>query len=1080
MKIKPSEKMQELGRLLATNGHVQGVHPNLEDKAWYAKINDREVCHVKLDATDEGNDVCTCQDWVRFGICRHICAAEYYLQLKGKSRYQLKAPRVAQRIQVRERIDEVGRLLSDYLVRNFEALEKKNNFHVIEAQDDKLRFEVQLEEVEMSKFLPEKNLLGLTLRVGLKDAKTLLVKNVQEFFEACDFDQEYRLSKGHTTVLAWEKFDASQRELLFYLQNIFRSGKIWLASEKKSTDKNLEKYILLPVFHIEEILEKLNAFPAFSYKIGNLAGTTLHLSNNVKILDYEVTVYEKTAVLKNFTHTHRYFSKYQWIFLKNQLVPLSDYQDAIYRVMLELERRSEGEESITFRGENYRELFLKVIPGISEIGHVSFKGEHEQECIVENLKVSITFALDGDYLHAQYQYQYGDAVFSNNPALEQIPEGAIVVRDLHKERMIEQLFEQFHYDQGAVAYVKRFPVGEERYSFFTKELAAYRKYADVTLSPELESFFINDLEDEPKLTIRENNSWLDIDFDISSIREEEVQKVLEAIVEDKPFIELVNGQLLNLEDESFSKTAEALKSLRERIVLNKKGFRIKNYHGVEIKDRFSYIEDTDFQKEFSEMVHHLKNPEDYPAPVPKNLQAEMREYQKVGFRWMKMLSEYHFGGILADDMGLGKTLQTISFLLSEKEEGKLQAPALIVMPTSLIYNWEIECQKFAPDLHVLVMSGTKQARTKLLEQSQDFDAVITSYGSFRSDAELYAAQDFQFLIMDEAQAVKNSTTKTYHSLKKLEVAQRFALTGTPMENNLEELWAIFELLMPGFFPNKTKFKKITPKEVGQMIRPFVLRREKKTVLDDLPDKIEMNLYSELTEPQKVVYVANLEKMQRQVLSMDSATLSKNKISILSGLTRLRQVCCDPSLFLKHYKGSSGKLDQLKELMVTAQESGRRVLIFSQFTTMLTKIKRELEKMGLSTFYLHGQTPAKERIKMVESFNAGEGEAFLVSLKAGGTGLNLTGADTVILYDLWWNPAVEEQAASRAHRIGQKKVVEVWRLITKGTIEEKIYQLQQDKKELFQKVIADGQEVALKRLTEEDIRQILSIGAEDEM
>lgn len=263
-----------------------------------------------------------------------------------------------------------------------------------------------------------------------------------------------------------------------------------------------------------------------------------------------------------------------------------------------------------------------------------------------------------------------------------------------------------------------------------------------------------------------------------------------------------------------------------------------------------------------------------------------------------------------------------------------------------------------------------------------------------------------------------------------------------------------------------------------MIRPFVLRREKKTVLKDLPDKMEMNLYNELTDEQKVVYIANLENMQRQVLSMDSATLSKSKISILSGLTRLRQVCCDPSLFLNDYQGSSGKLEQLKELMTTAQESGRRVLIFSQFTTMLSKIKQELEAMGLSTFYLHGRTPAKERIQMVEWFNEGQGDAFLVSLKAGGTGLNLTGADTVILYDLWWNPAVEEQAASRAHRIGQKKVVEVWRLITKGTIEEKIYQLQQDKKELFQKVISEEQEVALKRLTEEDIRQILSIGAED--
>ncbi|XBG79870.1 DEAD/DEAH box helicase [Enterococcus cecorum] len=313
-------------------------------------------------------------------------------------------------------------------------------------------------------------------------------------------------------------------------------------------------------------------------------------------------------------------------------------------------------------------------------------------------------------------------------------------------------------------------------------------------------------------------------------------------------------------------------------------------------------------------------------------------------------------------------------------------------------------------------------------------------------------------------------------MRKLTIPKRFALSGTPVENKLEELWSIFQVIIPGFFPSKAKFKKFPTELIAQMIQPFVLRRTKEEVLLDLPERIETNYFNELNKEQKEIYLAQLEQIQKTLAQMNSDEFKKNRISILVGLTRLRQICCSPQLYLDDFHGESGKLEQLKELLTQALENNRRILIFSQFASMLNLIEAELAQLDIPCFKLDGSTPSKQRMEMVEAFNQGDKPVFLISLKAGGTGLNLTGANTVILYDLWWNPAVEDQATSRAHRMGQKEVVEVWRLITEGTIEEKIYELQQSKRELFDQVM-QGDESSLSQLTEEDIRQIFQVGIE---
>ena len=678
-------------------------------------------------------------------------------------------------------------------------------------------------------------------------------------------------------------------------------------------------------------------------------------------------------------------------------------------------------------------------------------------------------------IQTRVDFVYDKVIFSTDAKHEVSAGDSLeVLRDKAQEQRVLDLFKMYRYRKNETGYERALPSGEELYAFFRTELAVFRQFGEVRLGKKLRELYLDAQRHQPKIEVEETSSWLDIRFDVTGINEHEIDQVLQSLLRNDAFYTLENGQVLSFDSEEFQQTSQVLQQFRESIRSDSGTIHLPKNQGLIIQDKLSGSNAT-FSDSFQKMIQDLIQPEQYHVELPETLHAELRDYQKQGFKWLKMLGNYQFGGILADEMGLGKTLQTIAYLLSEKEE-KGNLSALIVAPASLIYNWQAEVKKFAPSLSIQVINGNKKEREELLLLEADIR--VTSYASLRQDLADYQEKIINYLILDEAQMVKNSSTKTAQALRELSIPQRFALSGTPIENNLEELWSLFATIMPGFFPNKTRFRELTPEEIAKMIRPFVLRRDKQTVLKDLPEKTEMNLYSALTEEQKTVYLAYLRQMREEITSMDSETFKKNRIGILAGLTRLRQICCDPRLFIDDYQGGSGKLEQVKDLLVAAKENNRRVLLFSQFTGMLTILQEELAELGLSTFYLRGSTKPQDRLTMVDAFNEGERDVFLISLKAGGTGLNLTGADTVILYDLWWNPAIEEQAAGRAHRIGQKNVVEVWRMIAEGTIEERMDSLQQEKRELFQKVI-QGNEEQLTKLTEEDIRMILSVGELEE-
>ncbi len=498
--------------------------------------------------------------------------------------------------------------------------------------------------------------------------------------------------------------------------------------------------------------------------------------------------------------------------------------------------------------------------------------------------------------------------------------------------------------------------------------------------------------------------------------------------------------------------------------------------GVELvlSDRFST---------FWEQMSTFSTTED--VKFPKKVKAELREYQTKGFSWLWFMYKYGLNGILADDMGLGKTLQALTLLQKAKDTDEAM-PTLVICPTSVVFNWESEIEKFTPDLTCLKLSGTE--RKNLFKEIPNYDIVITSYALVRRDIEKLRKIKFRYIILDESQNIKNPLSQTAQAVKTLEGVHKLALSGTPIENKLEELWSVFDFLMPGFLFNMAEFNsryvnpimeradKTVEKRLKLQIYPFILRRMKRDVAKDLPDKVENIAYCELTPEQKDFYLDVLDSTKEELFkSIEQNGLEKSRMSIFSALLRLRQICCHPRLYDKDgFKGKigSGKFEELKELLKEIIEGGHRILLFSQFVDMLDIIKDWLKREDIPFEYLTGKT--KDRQAAVENFNSNSNiPIFLISLKAGGTGLNLTGADYVIHYDPWWNPAVEDQATDRAYRIGQKKKVFVYRLITKGTVEEKIQKLKTAKRNLVDSVISVDRNIT-KSLTMDDVREIFSV------
>ncbi len=548
------------------------------------------------------------------------------------------------------------------------------------------------------------------------------------------------------------------------------------------------------------------------------------------------------------------------------------------------------------------------------------------------------------------------------------------------------------------------------------------------------------------LNLSQSKNSIKLELNIDGIDSIQYRRIFNAYKENKRLYRLPSGNYLDLKDENLERSLKIIDSLgiyndfdNMKIPLEK-----ALYLGKLIEE-----EDLEFingRKYIDNVLKMFNKSEKYD--IPKNLKATLRNYQIEGYKFFTDLSSYEFGGILADEMGLGKTVQTITFVLSKPE-----ASILIITPTSLIHNWKSEIDKFAPSLKVGMAYGSKDKREEVVKNYKDYNVILTTYGTLKNDIEKYESINFDYTIIDEAQNIKNPDAIITKTVKSINSKVKFALTGTPIENNLTELWSIFDFVMPGYLYNKTKFENIFIKddknmlELKRLIRPFMLRRTKKEVITELPDKIEQKHYIELSKEHRQAYNGYVKLIKNKIKESD------NKITVFSYLTKLRQMCLAPESIVKNYSGKNSKLNTC--LNIIKENEDKKILVFSQFTGVLKLIQKELENSNINYSYLDGKTNPKERLSLVERFNTTDNNrVFLISLKAGGTGLNLTSASIVIHFDPWWNPSVENQASDRAHRIGQKNVVNILKLIAKDSVEERVIGLQEAKKELIDDII-DG-------------------------
>ncbi|MBP3255242.1 MAG: DEAD/DEAH box helicase [Clostridia bacterium] len=804
-------------------------------------------------------------------------------------------------------------------------------------------------------------------------------------------------------------------------------------------------------FHVEEAGEEYKIYP------------------NIDIYEYEL--------IKG--------KEYTYFLTKNTLYRCSKEFTENELKVVEVFRKN-FEPEIKFYKEDIPTLFSLVFPKIKKSMEIDKLNQDEiLKYIPEDLYVKVYLDYDfRNHITADIKFVYGD--FEFNP----LAEGKIdIARDIAKEDEVLELFRKV----GFMLDVRnsRLILVEDDliYNFLSIEVEEFMQKFEVLATDNFKQKEIKG----PKIGnvgVRIENNLLQVDlsninFDISELREIMKQYKLK-----KKYHRLRDGSFLQLEE---NETMDFIDGITEQIdvdfsQIEKGELKFPIYRTMYLDRLLKNIKTTEVLKEdsYKSLIRKIEEKENNFTNLPAGLNASLRTYQKVGFEWLKVLEEYNFGGILADDMGLGKTIQLIAVILSYIQTESNPKPSIVICPSSLTLNWQNEINKFAPSIKSIVIRGGLTERKKQINSIKDYNVVITSYDLLKRDIEFYEQSNYQFkyIIADEAQYIKNNNTQNAKAIKHINGETRYALTGTPIENSLSELWSIFDFILPGYLFNYKKFKEnfeipITRdddqdkmKKLKMLIEPFILRRIKSEVLTELPDKTISILNNEMQEEQEMIYMSYLQNAKQEAINEINANgFEKSQIKILALLMRLRQICCHPSLFIDNYKGESSKLNQCIELIKDAVESGHKILLFSGYTGMFDIIEKELKKENINYFKLTGSTKVGERIKLVDEFNENEEiKVFLISLKAGGTGLNLTGADMVIHYDPWWNLSAENQATDRTYRIGQKRNVQVYKLITKNSIEEKIYELQQRKAKLIDNMLSTN-ETFINKLSREDIMEL---------
>ncbi len=759
--------------------------------------------------------------------------------------------------------------------------------------------------------------------------------------------------------------------------------------------------------------------------------------------------------------------EYSYILYKDKLHRCSnEFKTKVLPLIEKLSKDPEGK--ITISQGSATSFCEYVIPSLKDSTNLEVEEGILEKYKAEKLGTKIFLDIDtkGNIV-AEVKFCYGDVEF--NPFDKDLK--VTCNRNIIEEARAKELFKMYNFVINFKKHIIYLSKEEDIYSFLTEGIDKFMEKFEVLITDKLKNKQII-TQKTFNMGVRIENNFLDIDFNELGLDESELKDIFKRYKLRKKYYRLKDGSFINIDTDGIGTLVNLAKTLNitEKDIVSG-NVEIPRYRALYIdnlaKNSGSNIT-INLDNDFREIVKNIKDIDDVKFKEPEALKGVLRSYQKTGFSWLKTLEKYGFGGILADDMGLGKTVQIIALLLDEKNNtGKT---SIVVCPSSLYINWEKEINRFSSNMKTLIISGNAEQRENLIKTISDYDVVITSYDLLKRDIEQYKDINFKYVIADEAQYIKNNNTKNAKALKELKSEVRFALTGTPIENSLAELWSIFDFIMPGYLYSYKKFKdefetiiikendNATMEKLQRLVAPFILRRIKKEVLKELPDKTEQIMYSKMDEEQQKLYNSYLAlakvKMKQEI---ESYGFEKSKFKILSLITRLRQICCHPQLFLEDYNGESAKLNQCLEIIEGAIAAKHKILLFSGFTSMFDILTKELEKRGIEYSMLTGQTKVDTRIEMVDEFNKDDNiKVFLISLKAGGTGLNLTGADMVIHFDPWWNLSAQNQATDRAYRIGQRNNVQVFKLISENSIEEKIQKLQERKQDLTDSVIKSGE------------------------
>ncbi|WP_335871812.1 DEAD/DEAH box helicase [Bacillus sp. 2205SS5-2] len=917
----------------------------------------------------------------------------------------------------------------------------------------------------------DRHLFGIDIKMN-----STKVENIRDFLFNIKAGRIYKLSHEFLYNPKAHCFQSETEAILRKLMTVIQDEKLYMADhDDQNTLDSLPSTLLIPPSSWEELMNLLTKAPDVTLEMEGKSVQGLRISKEPIPLAFDF------SERKN----HGYTLKITGL---NRMVLLTLYHLVYHDGALHLLKQEEFDRLSELKGmledsrmteiripEEKMSFFLeKVAMDLKKIGKVTIAPSITTQFMKTPLVAKLYLDRVKNRLLAGLEFQY-EHVLLNPLENRELPNGTMVVRDVEKEEKILSYMEESSFAKTEGGY---FLHNEElEYDFLTYTVPKLQKLVGIYATTAVRNrIFRGNARPQIRVKVkRERTNWLEFKFEMDDIPEREIHQLLSALEEKRKYYRLRNGSLLSLETREVEEIQRFLlhPGIEKQSLAN--GLDLPMNQCLELLDTVDSSEGFALEESFRDFLNSIRDPGSLLFEVPQTIKPILRDYQIQGYQWMKTIAHYGFGGILADDMGLGKTLQSITFLQSILNDIRRdKKPALIVCPSSLTYNWRNEFAKFTPDIQVKVLDGNLTQRKSKQMESAQADVVITSYPIIRRDILWYEKQTFSAVFFDEAQAFKNPVTQTARAVKKIQATHRFALTGTPVENSIEELWSIFHVVFPQLFLGLKEYSQLTRRTIARRVRPFMLRRVKEDVLAELPQKQEYRENVELYPQQKKLYAAYLAKLRQDTLKhLDKDTLSKNRIKILAGITRLRQICCHPGLFVDGYQGGSSKLTQLMNVLEEAKNSGRRVLIFSQFTKMLGIIGRELATKGMPYFYLDGSTPSEERVELCHRYNVGERDVFLISLKAGGTGLNLPSADTVILFDTWWNPAVEEQAADRAHRMGQRNIVQVIKLIASGTIEEKMNELQEKKRHLIEELI-DPDEKASSGLTEEDIKEILMI------